>query len=134
MNNRKSPQGYITKPMIGIANTDFGLIERCHNVLEVFQVGHYVYDTYRKNIKGNCKPQKAILVVGYQRVKRFLEIFGESIQKQGQVACIKELIEYRLRVGKKQPYSEIEKSLKDKLMSLNQKGILRDYTPNIRTV
>ena len=131
MNRRKSPKGYTAKPMIGIANTDFELIEKCHKVLSEFNIAHYICHKYRKYYgSGNNKDQKCILVMGYKRAEKFIEVFGDFIRKQGQVNLIRKLIAHRFNVGKRVPYGIIEKDINQQLKILNHKGILRDYTPN----
>ena len=130
MNRRSSNiQNYTIKPMIGIANTDFDLIERCHKVLEFYGIGHVISNHYRK-AQNNNKPQKAIFIVGFLRVKKFIDVFGSHIQKQGELNCLKGLIEYRLSVHRKILYGSVEEKLFDRLKSLNHKGILRGHTPD----
>ena len=106
------------KPMIGIANTDFELIERCHKVLNDNGIGNLVSNKYRLKQKNNS-PQKAIFVVGFNRVKKFIEVFGEHIQKKDRLNCLKELIDYRLSVHRKILYGSIEDTIFDKLKNFS---------------
>ena len=130
MNKRQSnKQDYTIKPMVGIANTNFDLIERCHDILESNGIGHIVSNHYRK-AQVNNKPQKAIFVVGFKRVAKFISVFGGYIEKKKQLDCLRKLIEYRLSVHRGVLYGGIEENLYQELKNLNHKGILRDYTLN----
>jgi len=131
MDIRKSPiQDYTLKPVVGIANTNFDLVEKCHAVLESLNVGHHISPTQYRKFNKNNKPQKAIQILGLKRVQRFFDVFGEHVEKQAQVACVRMFINRRLSVNRKTPYGKIEQDLYQELKRLNQKGILRDYTPN----
>lgn len=130
MNIRKSKKQECTmKPTIGIANTDFGLIEKCSEILKTFGVGHFVYQCYRKRY-GNNKDQKALMVIGLKRASRFIEVFGAFLRKQAQIGLVKKFVDYRLSVDRCTLYGNIENSIYTEIKRLNQKGILRDYTPN----
>ena len=117
-------------PLVGIANTNFELIEKCHIVLNTFNVGHHISsEYYRKDTKNN-KPQKAIQLRGFKRVAKFIEVFGDYISKKEQVNVVRNFISHRIKVNRYTPYGEYEYNCLRKLRELNQRGILNDYTPN----
>src|SRR5689334_20636976 len=94
-------------PLIGIANTNFDLIEKCHLILDSYGIGHHVTTHYRRQ-QHNNKPQKAIQLNGFKRVSKFLDIFGNHINKQKQVSILKEFISYRNSVNRYIPYGDKE--------------------------
>ncbi len=127
MNYRPAIRSIITAcPVIGIANTNFDLIEKCHRVLDHHGIGHHV-SNYKPRTEKN-KPQKAVQVRGFKRASKFLEVFGDYVEKKEQAQVLRDFIAYRNKVNRYTPYGEYENSLLRKLKILNQKGILRDYT------
>ncbi len=135
MNIRKSSkQKWTLKPVIGLSNTNFALLEKCHYILRIFKIGHHFTKHYRKSyFVGNSKPQKAIQIIGLKRVKRFIDVFGNAIAKKEHIAIVRRFMQHRLSVHRKYPYGELEQACYDKLRRLNQKGILRDYTQNAKS-
>lgn len=117
------------QPIIGVANTNFDLVEKCHQILNSLYIPHHVTHHYRK-AQHNNSPQKAIQVVGFKRVLKFIEVFGGFVEKKGHLKIVKELIVYRMKMTRREIYGEYEDQLWRKLRELNHKGILRDYTPN----
>ena len=129
MNKRPAIRGEISaQPVIGLANTNFELVEKCHQILNMFEIGHHISPTYYRKDTKNNKPQKAIQIRGFKRVKQFINIFGDFISKREQVNVFRDFISYREKVNRYTPYGEHEGNLLLKLRKLNQKGILRDYT------
>ena len=136
MNRRPSQfkiQKYIYKPMVGIGNTNHGLIEKCHTILDTFMVGHYVNRNWKKE-NGNNKSQSAIVITGIKRVKRFLDVFGDCLAKEKQVTLVRKWIESRIGKYRQIPYSAEELHTIEEIYKANQRGILRDFTPDTQVV
>lgn len=132
MNLRKSRrQTYIMKPVLGLANTDSALMEKCANILTKYGIAHYFYTKYRKNFGTNNKDQKCFVIVGLKRCKRFIDLFGKYIHKQKQIEAVSKFINHRLSVGYNELHGNYELSLYHEIRKLNQRGILRDYTPSL---
>lgn len=125
-------------PRISIANMDQAIIERVVEVLNNHRVPCYVYR------KSDCT---RIVISGAKRVKSFLEFVGPWVcgDKKLKCAVTLEWINSRLEGSRTKPYNQYQWWLFKTLRDLNGKavqkaidrkvaGILRDYTPDSRTL
>jgi hypothetical protein len=84
-------------PRFVIANTSLRTIERIHDILSQHQVGHLVKE--KKIVSPKHRPQKLIVVMGYRRVNRLLDVLKPEYlyTKRKQAELLKAFTDYRIQ-------------------------------------
>jgi hypothetical protein len=109
-------------PNIGITNMDYGLIERCIEILSENNVPHFV--THRMVKNGVVYDIK---IRGYKRVKKALDVFGDLFMstKKDKADLKSNLIKIRLSKEHNAEFSDPEKDIYQQyrnLADLTSKG------------
>jgi len=152
---RKNGKLNNVSPQVWMGNTDFDLIERYVSVCKNIGVGCHVYKRKNKNITGivngkpsrkKYKPLKAVSIIGFLRVKKFLDQVGFLLtgEKKVKGELILKFINQRLSkstngitppLGRMAPYNlEDILLIKEFCQHINTKhekvidGLLRDFT------
>lgn len=84
-------------PRFVLANTSLRTVERIHDILEEHRVGHLIKE--RKIVSPKHRPQKAVVVMGYRRVSRLLEVVRPEylFTKRWQAELVKVFTDYRIK-------------------------------------
>jgi len=135
--HRKLKRGYVywyVVPYCMIANTELPFIEKFMKICKEFNIGCYKME---KRATGNRKLCYSVRIAGLKRMENLLNLIQEHLViKTEQAKIIREFINYRKSVPLKTPYGEYEKSLRDKIQSLNKFGKpksnnnLNEHTPD----
>lgn len=128
-------------PNIRLGNCDPDSITEISRILNLFEVGHYIY--LQKNYYGERHAQMAVInISGYKRVEKFLSYFGDFFfgRKRSNVKLFRKYLPLLLegpgsRAAKEehQKRQKIVYEFRDANKDLNRLGISRfliDYTPN----
>lgn len=137
--HRFYPRGRLQlRPTINFVNTNFNLIELCHDYLEKNNINHHIAN----RIATVGKDKKEITIKRQTKCIEFTnKVLKYTIVRRPQLEIIKEFCESRLvyvnEYGWKQnntPYTELQKQLYDKIVALNLNynydNGSRNYTPS----
>ena len=137
--HRFYPRGKLQlRPEIMFVNTNFGLIELCHDYLQTNKINHHI--GFRKATVG--KDKKELTIKRQSKCVEFVDkIIGYCVVRKPQLEIVKRFCEDRLRYvnefGWKQnntPYTEYQKKLYDDIVKLNLNynydNGSRNYTPS----
>jgi hypothetical protein len=122
--HRFYPRGKLQlRPTINFVNTNFNLIELCHNYLESNNINHHIAN----RLATVGKDKKEITIKRQTKCIEFVDkISSYSVVRRPQLEIIRKFCESRLTVvnnlGWKQnntPYTEYQKSLYDEIVNLN---------------
>lgn len=122
--HRFYPRGKLQlRPTIQFVNTNFNLIELCHNYLKDNDINHHIANRFAT--KG--KDKKEITVGRQSKCIDFVDKLGEySVVRKPQLEILKKFCEDRLfrvnNMGWKQnntPYTDYQKELFDQIYNLN---------------
>jgi hypothetical protein len=121
--NNRPKRGYnywYFVPYCMIANTELPFIEKFMRICKEFNIGCY------KMAKKPLESRKicySVRIAGMKRMENLLNLIEEHLViKKEQAKIIREFIAYRKTLPPKAPQGEYEKSLRDKIQSLNKFG------------
>ena len=137
--HRFYPRGKLQlRPTISFNNTNFNLIELCHNYLKANNINHHIAN--RRATIG--KDKKELTIKRQSKCIEFVDnIINYTVVRKPQLRIIKEFCENRLfyvnEFGWKQnntPYTDYQKELYDEIVNLNLNynydNGARNYTPS----
>ncbi len=115
-------------PLITISNTDYYFMNMVVKVLKQFNIPYYIYARKKPRSKWSKKKSWEMIIRGYKRCDDLLKFILPFLRtdKIKQAILMKEVVDYRLKVGYRHPYGEYEDGIYHKMKELNK--IPRDYT------
>lgn len=119
LHNKSSRNGIRIRPMIVINNTSKELIDFTMDLLHSLDCAAYVYWRMQKSSPAKIA---AIQIIGYWRIKRFLDlILPWLISKKQQAQLVLSLCNRRCYVKSNEPYEDADFELAEKIKELNLK-------------
>lgn len=113
------------QPEVVFTNTHIASLERVSEILAKYGIGSYITKPNPTNIRKHpeWKPARRVLVLGFKRVKKLLDICLPFIfTKREQARVVLEFIILREAKNTRDVYGVEEQVLIEKLHTLNQRG------------
>jgi hypothetical protein len=114
-------KNYRYVPVIGMNNTSQEVIDRYIEILKKNNIGVWVGK--RRFLETNNKDQWVTNVNGFQRCKKWIDLFLEDIHhKKSQLELLKKYIQFREKLNNSNACGETEEQIYLEIKKLNQKG------------
>lgn len=108
-------------PIIGMNNTSQKIVDRYISIMKKYNIGVWVKK--RVFLETKNKDQWQTRISGFQRCKKFLEIFKPYVEhKRKQLELLEKYINYRTPLNNWNKCGDVEESIFQGIQLLNQKG------------
>jgi hypothetical protein len=126
------------RPRISVTSTDFELTDRAGSIFQSLGIGNYIARKRCVSKDGrNYKDQKELVVSGIKRCKKLLDQiipYMTESRKKRTAETLLEFCNYRLSLPRKNPYTQVDFSLGQRMRDLNGYQLRQSFRDSTRDV